>query len=193
MATLTPTTELEAVNIMLGTIGEAPISSLEVSGLVDVAVAKQLLHEVSREVQARGWDFNQENDYPLARSTEGFVSVPSNALRVDTTTEFKNYDVVVRGQRLYDRKSHSYTFPETLKVDMLLFLPFEEMPEAARYYVTVRAARKYQDRTLPSDSAHVYTEKDENDALVTLKEAEGDTGDYNMFTHSYSVASILER
>jgi hypothetical protein len=193
MATYTPTTELEAVNIMLGTIGEAPISSLEVSGLVDVAVAKQLLHEVSRDVQSKGWDFNQEYEYPLARTTDGFVLVPTNALRVDTTTAFKGYDVVVRGERLYDRTNHTFVFPETLKVDMTIFLPFNEMPEAARYYITVRAARKFQDRNLPSEAAHVYTEQDEKDALVTLKEAEGDTGDYNMFTHSYSVARVLER
>jgi hypothetical protein len=193
MATFTPTTELEAVNLMLGTIGEAPISSLEVSGLVDVAVAKQLLHEVSREVQSKGWDFNQEFDYPLARNTDGFVTVPSNSLRVDTTQEFKHYDVVVRGTRLYDRGNHSYTFTETLKVDMTVFLPFEEMPEAARYYIAIRAARKYQDRNLPNDSSHAYTEQDEENALTTLKEAEGDTGDYNYLSGSTFMNYMLDR
>lgn len=193
MATLTPTTELEAVNIMLGTIGEAPISSLEVSGLVDVAVAKQMLHEVSREVQSRGWDFNQEYNYPLALDVDGFLSVPTNSLRVDTSGEYSQYDVVVRGNRLYDRENHTFVFSKTIKVDLTLFLAFEEMPEAARYFITVRAARRFQDRFLPSESGHVFSEVDEKAAAVTLKEAEGDTGDYNMLTHSYSVASILER
>lgn len=193
MATLTPTTELEAVNILLGTIGEAPISTLEVSGLVDVAVAKQLLNEVSREVQAKGWDFNQETDYPLPLDTDGFIQVPANALRVDTTQEFKEYPVVVRGRRLYNKKTHSFVFTKPLKVEIIFFLAFDELPEAARYFITIRAARKFQDRNLPNDSAHVYTDQDEADAWVTLREAEGDTGDYNMLTSSYSVASILER
>ena len=46
------TTELEAVNIMLSSIGEAPVNSLS-SGLVDAELAQTTLHNVSREVQAQ--------------------------------------------------------------------------------------------------------------------------------------------
>ena len=62
------TTELEAVNIMLSSIGEAPVNSLS-SGLVDAELAQTTLHNVSREVQAAGWSFNTEynRSYALDR------------------------------------------------------------------------------------------------------------------------------
>lgn len=193
MTTLVPTTELEAVNIMLATIGEAPVSSLEVSGLTDVAIAKQVLSEVSRAVQTKGWHFNSEVEYPLVPNSDGFIVPPTNTLRVDTNKFYCDYDVVQRGNRLYDRGNRTYVFPETLKVDLILLLAFEEIPEAVRYYITIRAARLFQRRILGAEYTERYTEADEMAALVTMQEAEGDTGDANVLTGSYSVAMILER
>jgi hypothetical protein len=46
-----PTTELEAVNTILSTIGESPVSSLGDQMTVDAVLAQNILHEVSREVQ----------------------------------------------------------------------------------------------------------------------------------------------
>ncbi|OAM53359.1 hypothetical protein A7981_05680 [Methylovorus sp. MM2] len=178
---------------MLDCIGESPVSSLDGTGLADVASAKRILRETSREVQNRGWDFNSEKNYPLPLSVDGFIYTPTNTLRIDTTKEFQDVDVVHRGSRLYDRGNRTYVFTKTIKVDLLLGLPFEELPEAARHYITIRSARKFVDRDMPSEAGHVYTQKDEDLALVTLKEAEGDTGDYNMFNGSNSVARILER
>lgn len=194
MELLTPTTELQAVNTMLKVIGESPVSTLEDTGLADVADAKAILRETSREVQTRGWDFNLEKNYSLPRDENGHIYVLPNTLRVDVTKLDKHtYDVVQRGQRLYDRKNHTFAFDKTLQVNLLVFLDFEELPEAARYYITIRAARKFNDRDLTDQATHIYSQADEDSALVTLKEAEGDTGDYNMFNDSYSVASILER
>jgi hypothetical protein len=56
---LTPTTKLEAVNVCLTNIGEAPVASL--TGLqVDAQVASSIIDEVSREVQSNGWHWNTE-------------------------------------------------------------------------------------------------------------------------------------
>ena len=57
MATIpaSPTqTEIDAVNFILGAIGQAPVTTLEATN-PDVAIAYQTLQEVSREVQAEGW------------------------------------------------------------------------------------------------------------------------------------------
>jgi hypothetical protein len=48
---LTPTTELEAVNVLLGAIGEAPISDLEALGNLYASQARDTLRAVSREVK----------------------------------------------------------------------------------------------------------------------------------------------
>ena len=193
MALLTPTSELDAVNTMLTTIGEAPVASLEVSGLSDVAIAKQVLAEVSRAVQTKGWYFNTEKEYPLSPTMEGYLLPPSNTLRVDSNKEYSDVDVVMRGTKLYNLKEHTNIFTKTIKVDLVILLPFDELPEAARYYITIRASRIFQKRVLGSEAIEQFTQSDEGIALATLKEAEVDTGDYNMFNGSYSVASILQR
>ena len=58
-------TELEAVNTILECIGEQPTATLEVPGISEVALARQLLHNVSRAVQSEGFSFNSEEEYPL--------------------------------------------------------------------------------------------------------------------------------
>ena len=52
------TSELEAINTMLGVIGESPINDLSAVNQTDVILAKDILTEVSREVQSQGWYFN---------------------------------------------------------------------------------------------------------------------------------------
>ncbi|RVO90764.1 hypothetical protein CN109_38105, partial [Sinorhizobium meliloti] len=54
-------------------------------------------------------------------------------------------------------------------VDLIQGLEFEELPSSARVYITVRAARKYQDRYFGDDSTHSYYKQDELEALVSLK------------------------
>lgn len=186
---LTPTTELEAVNTLLQIIGEAPVSSLEVSGLADVAIAKDVLMKASREVQAFGWHFNTEEDVSFAPDREGVVYVPSNVLQVSS----KSKDVVHRGSRLYDRLHHTYFFDEAVEVDVIYFFGFEEIPEAARHYITIKAGRQFANRMMASGDLRDFTAEDEGMARILLMEAEGETGQYNMLSDSYSVSNILRR
>ena len=61
-------TELEAVNVLLTTIGEAPVL-INGKQTTDVAIAQQVLNEVNREVQSRGWHFNTEYNVELIPDT----------------------------------------------------------------------------------------------------------------------------
>jgi hypothetical protein len=194
MTITTPTTELEAVNAMLATIGEAPINSLNQSGLVDAAIAQTILGQVSREVQTRGWQFNTEREYPLPAAVDGTVTIPPNTLQLAVAKSMSaQLEVVTRGQRLYDRLNHTFTIGQTVKVDVTFLLTFEDLPEAARWYITVRAGRQFLDRTVGNESLHGFTEKDELMALSVLKEAEGETADHNILTGNYSVYRSLDR
>ena len=60
---ITPTTELQAVNTMLSTIGEAPVNSITGTTTVDVSVAKNILDETSMSIQSQGWNFNTNYEY----------------------------------------------------------------------------------------------------------------------------------
>jgi hypothetical protein len=194
MTITTPTTELEAVNAMLAAIGESPINSLTQPGLVDAVIATTILGQVSREVQSRAWAFNSESEYPLARDVDGNVYVPTNALRVSIANSMASrYDVVQRGRRLYDRENHTFVFTETLKVNLVSLLTFEDMPECARWYVTCRAARQFLDKMVGTAELHSFTQADEQAALAVLKEFEGETNDYNVLTGSYDVFRTIDR
>lgn len=195
MATATtPITELEAVNVLLAVIGESPINTLNSPAVADAVLAQATLSEVSRAVQTPGWHFNIEEGFTLTPTLfEKEIQLPANCLRVSPSGADRGADVTQRGSRLYDRQKHTYKFDKSLTVDMVVLLPFEELPEAARYYITVRAARVFQARTVGSEALYQFTAQDEAMALSSLKTAEGITGDYNMLTDSWSVAKILQR
>lgn len=160
------TTELSAVNGMLNTIGEAPINTLEDTGLVDVAVARAAIQEVTRTVLVEGWAFNTDVDYPLY--PEGFapfaVNVPPNAMSVIPNIEYEH--IVVRGSRLYNRTTFSYDFQDqgAIPCDVIWSMDFDELPEVTRQYVATRATRLFQTRTTASPVLHQITENDEREA-----------------------------
>ena len=188
---LSPTTELEAINTMLSTIGESPVNAVEDTGNVDVVIARQILQSVSREVQARGWHFNTEKNYTITPDSAGYLVLPNTVLKVDTVYPDCSKDVVVRGSRLYDREKHTYVFTDAVKVDMTILLAFDELPEVARNYVTIRASRIFQERVVGSDTLHAFNSQDEARAMVSLMEYEADTADLNILSGNYSVYRIL--
>lgn len=187
---LTPRTELDAVNTMLEVIGEQPTSTLEVSGLTEVSLARQLLHNVSREVQSQGWQFNTEEEYPLVPDIDGNVMVPFDALACDPSD--RQTDYVIRGNQLYDRVKHTFNIGTTVDVDIIFFLPFGFLPQTAREYITIKAARQFQTRFLGSDTIYKMTAMDEQTAWVNLLSAEASDSDYSIFDE-YSVSRVIRR
>jgi hypothetical protein len=164
------TSELDAINSILAAIGEAPINSLDADLPVAAAVAKNTLAEISREVQSRGWWFNTEYDAVLPRSGDTTISLQPNTLAVefDESTRF-DFDPIQRGPKLYDRKSRSATFTKDLTASRLVLgLPFEELPEVARRFITVRAARITHDRTIGEQQMHTFTAIAEQQAYQAL-------------------------
>lgn len=188
---MTPTTTLEAVNIMLSSIGEAPVNSLA-SGLVDAEMAETILNATSREIQSRGWKFNTEKKFRITPNTDGEILLPTNTLKADINQSTRELDLVQRGNKMYNLISHSYKVGTTVELDLVVFLDFELLPEAARHYITIKAARVFQDRTVGSESLHGFQERDEVSAMIEMKDAEGDTGDYTIFDN-YAVARVLDR
>ena len=189
---MTPTTKLEAVNIILTSIGESPVNSLS-SGLVDAEMAETVLDAVNRDVQSQGWHFNTENEITLTPDiSTGYTYLPANCLRLDMSKDSADKDLVQRGAKLYDRKNHTYDIKNKVSVDMVVLLPFEDIPESARRLINLRAARIFQDRAVGSTELHGFQERDEMLALVELKDAEADTADHNVFDN-YDVYRVLDR
>ena len=195
MVQLLKTTELEAVNTMLSAIGEAPVSSLENTELEDVAVAKNILNETIVDVQTTGYNFNTEYNFKINPDTSGNINVPNNAVYCDVSNRgtTSDKDLGLRGERLYDRENQTFTFTDAVYVDLILILPWDDLPQPARRYCTVKAARRYQNRVFGSDTLNGFTNVDENEALVVMEQADSRSEDANVLTRNYGVFKILSR
>lgn len=186
--TLAPTTELEAVNMMLLTISEQPVETLESLTLSEASIARDLLHEVNRTVQSKGWNFNTEEEYLLRRDVDGYINLPINVLKVDAFRTDLN--VVQRGLRLYDKENHTYVFTQDVNADIVLFLPFEELPQTFRTYIMVKAARQFQAKIIGSELAHKLSEEDEQQAWAAAHTEEMESRDSTIFGDYNSAAAV---
>ena len=193
MATLTSTSKLDAVNSILIGIGEAPVNTLG-SGLQEAEIAEVTLDNVSREVQSRGWTFNTDLRYTLSKNSDGIIHLPLNCLKVDVTSVLRDYDtdVVERDRKLYDRVKNSFIFTEDIETDIVVLLEFHELPENARRFITLRAARKFQENILGSSTLSQLQADEEQNALFALREAEAEVGDYTIFDQ-YDTYRHLDR
>ena len=187
------TTELESINIMLAAIGEAPVNSLTGTLPVDVKIAQTTLTEVNKEVQSEGWSFNTEIDVTLTRDGSNQISLPANVLRVDANIhQHPTIDPIQRGLKLYDRQNNKFEFEEDLICTVVYFRDFSEIPEPARYYMNIKAARLFVDRLVGDQALRTYNKEDETRARAILMETDLANGDHNILRGDPSLTSIFD-
>lgn len=181
------TTELQAVNTMLSAVGEPPINFLDGQKNADAAIARNILTEISSEVQTHGWHFNTQFDVSLAPSGNGDILLSDNVVRVDV--EYRSgslsdsRDITQRGGKLFNCTDNTYTFTKAVKAMVVYLLDWEDLPEPARRFIAVRASRIFQDRMVGSQAHHAFSQEDEVRARALLREFEMDTGDHSIFDH----------
>jgi len=194
MTTTTRSTELEAVNVILSTIGEAPLNSLSGSLPVDGTVAKNVLSEVAREVQSAGWHFNTHYKATLTRDTNNKIPIGTNVVRVELDPNLvskADYDLVQRDGFLFNMAKNTDIFDRNFEdVTQVLLLAFNEIPEQAKRYITIRSARVFHDRTLGANTLHKFSQEDEKQALSILRNAEARTGDWTIFDTPEQIYTI---
>ena len=198
MTIQTRTTELEAVNTILSTIGEAPLSTLTGSLPVDGTMAKSVLNEINREVQSMGWHFNTQPKVTLSKDAgNSTIPLATNVLRVELNPYLHSktdYDIVQRDSILFNLVTNSSTFTEDLKdVKVVYLLDFSEIPEQAKRYITIRSARVFHDRTLGANTLHKFSLEDEEKALIVLRQAEASTGDYSVFDSPEQIYTVSRK
>ena len=202
MATTTKATTLAAVNTIISNIGQAPVSNL-ISGNPLVETAENILHEITRAVQAEGWGFNTEYHVTFSpNTTTKHIDVLDDILSFDTGPHNRDYpQVVMRAGKLYDLANHTFEFTESLELDVVRLVDFLDMPEAFKNYVTIRAANVFAGRSVGSAEAVRFGEREEIFARSTAIEydtQQNDTNifadeDYNMTYKGYRPLSTLQR
>jgi hypothetical protein len=151
----------------------------------DVAIALNTLREVSREVQAEGWSFNKEYDYPITPDNNDEINIPNNVLQMDlntTRTVNLNRDSVNRGGKLYDRMAHSYKWTdETVYVDILWEMDWGSIPEPIQAFIVARAASIVSSRIIGDPNQYQMLQQKEAFARAMALEYETSQGDYTYF------------
>lgn len=189
---LTPMTELDAVNMMLLSIGQSPVNSLNVPGIKDVSFALLMLHNTSRQVQSKGWWFNRDLHYHLNVGVDGTVTLPLNALQVTAAEESQQF--VERNGKLYDRVNQTDLFPAgTVAVDVNWFFEFESIPQIARDYIAMRAGRIFQAQIVGSQILYQFTKEMEIEAMAAMSQQDLRSKRPNSLTAPTRVNRIIHR
>jgi len=176
--------ELPAVNQILQSCGQAPVTTLDQTN-PDVAIAYQTLLEVSREVQAEGWSFNKEYFYELTPDNNNRISIPNNMLQVDLSHNAANMDkdVIRRSGKLYDKANHTYTFTEKVECDITWLFDWVDLPIPIADFITARAASIVSSRIVGDNNQYAILQQKEAFTRAMALEYECNQGDYTYFGH----------
>lgn len=183
-----PTTELEAVNMMLLSIGKSPVNTLAVSAVNDVSWALTTLYNVTRDVQHTKYWFNRETNFPITADITHQILTPANVL--DISPSDRTLPLNERNGKLYDVQNHTFDMSvggwlkggTTLPCDITWCFPYEQIPMGARMYIAMRAGRTFQTSAVGSQILYQFTKEMELEALAELKRSELKNSGTNMFT-----------
>ena len=185
-------TELDAVNSILMSVGESPVNTLSVQS-PEVAIAQKTLQQVCREILAEGWKFNTETQYPITLDTNKHCIIPNNVLQMDLN-RFRHPDAfdTIRKKdsgvsKLYDLHDHTFEFTNTsdgkIYVDVIWMIDFDDIPQVFQDYITVRASRIASNRMVNNPQAAELIAQDEAQARAVALEYDTVQGDYNIFNN----------
>ena len=176
-------TELDAVNQILSSVGQAPVTTLDLQN-PEVAIVLNTLREVNKQVQAEGWIFNTEREYTLSPdSVTKEILYPTNALAIDTDVTGANasLDTVRRNGKLYDRMHHTFQFTKDLKVNVVWLFDFTDVPSAIQQYITARAAKMCATKMVGDKEIYQLLTEQEGFTRAAAIEYDCNQGDYSMF------------
>ncbi len=174
-------TELQAVNLLLSAIGEAAVSSLETATTVEVTQAKNLLSNVNRAAQQKGWHFNTEWDVVLTRDSDNRIPLSESILSVYQPGQL----MTIRGRSgsmyAYDLDNNTFTWTKNLNNAVTItLLDFVDTPNTFRQYVTTRAARIFQEEIIGQVSAETVNRQEEAEAYADLLDDDAERSGLNV-------------
>ena len=180
--------ELPAVNEILASVGQAPVTTLDQTN-PDVAIAYDTLLNVSREIQSEGWIFNTEEFYELVPDTNGEIVIPNNILQIDLHDEKDNqYEAVRRNGKLYEKINHTYDWTtltswEKVACDIVWFFDWVDLPRPFQDYIVAKAAAIVSSRIVGDPQQYQILATRELQSRATAMEYECNQGDYTFFGH----------
>lgn len=193
MPLITPMDELEAVNALLASIGQSPVSTLASSAAIgDVGLALQFLRSVTRSVQLHGWDFNTDENYTLTPDDQGLIRVPEGVLKIKPTTggpKLKRRRHPNGDWAIWDGDNLTWTHRLPVAFTVVWGFAFDDLPDCAKDYVTIVAGRKFQQELVGSSNLDNFKAEDEAKSWITLMREERASRDTNVFRRNPTMAA----
>ena len=183
--TTNATQELPAINQILTSCGQAPVTTLDQTN-PEVAIAYATLLQVSREVQSEGWTFNKEYHYEFNKDNNNEILIPNNVIqnKLAENAQNRSYDGVRRSGKLYDRQNHRYTWEYSpIECDVTWEFDWVDLPEPIQNYITARAATLVSGRIVGDDDQYTRLRAQEGEMRALANEYETQQGQFTMFGH----------
>ena len=180
--------ELPAVNQILASVGQAPVTTLDQTN-PDVAIAYDTLTSVSREVQAEGWTFNREVYVKFTPDSDDQIVIPNNILQIDLNDEVDNqYEAVRRSGKLYEKINHTFDWTtltgwDTVRCDITWFFDWVDLPRPIQDYIVAKAAAIVSSRIVGDAQQYQILSQKEQWNRAQALEYECNQGDYTIFGH----------
>ncbi len=180
-------TELSAVNSILGSIGQSPITTLQASGGVDplanpeISFIKNLLDQVNRDVQTSGWHFNTQHRVKQSPDVNGNYVVPQNSILYDISDGQidRDTDVTKIDGKLYDLVHQTDVFTKDYYFDIITLYKFADVPPAIQRYIIARAAMRAATQLVSNADLVKLLQVEEEQAKANALNYETEQGDYN--------------
>ena len=179
-------TELSAVNAILGSIGQSPLTTLDYDN-PEVSFVYNILKESNIDVQNEGWIFNRE--YHIKYTTDGNnkIVVPSDVVRIDGTDEWDRTRDFVRRKdsddawKVYDRVNHTFEYPDDdyFYVNKVRLLNFEDIPTLYQRYIVYKASGRAAVQLVSNANLQKMLATYEGQARAACMEYECNQGDHN--------------
>ena len=191
MTTTTTTldTELSAVNSILGSIGQSPISQLDFTN-PEVSFVYNLLKESNQDVQSEGWTFNVEYHIKnSSKTSDNKFIIPSDVMRIDMEDAWDRTRDFVRRKdsdglwKIYDRVNHTFEFPDDdyFYFNYVRLLNFEDIPAPFQRYITYKAAGRAAVQLVANPQLQQMLGVFETQARASCMEYECNQGDHSFF------------
>jgi len=199
-STIDTDTELSAVNSILGSIGQSPVTSLgnvssttttDSSGVTttinsyenpEISFIYNILTEINKDVQNEGWHFNTEYHVEIEPDANKNLLLPANTLRYTLhKAEHKSQDLVVRNGKLYDLVDHTFEFESAVYLDVVTLYSFNDLPNPFQRYITYRAAVRAATQLVSNPSLVQLLAGDEAKSRSACMDYECDTANPSFF------------
>ena len=181
-------TELSAVNAILGSIGQSPVSSIDFTN-PEISFIYNILKECNQDVQNEGWTFNKEEHIKYTTKDGDKFLIDDDIMQIDYEDAWdKTRDFIRKKDTngkwyLYDKVNHTFEFPDDtyFYVNVVRRFPFTSIPAPFQRYIIYKASGRAAVQLVSNPSLQRMLVTFEQQARAACVEYECNQGDHSFF------------